>query len=81
MDGYSNIQIVLSARRTHGKYRAKVGITQTQTKRSKALRELDQQLRTLDPDDPVKYDFALFGLGVFESFSAFDKVFYLCISL
>ncbi|MCD6598391.1 MAG: DUF2400 family protein, partial [Bacteroidales bacterium] len=21
-----------------------------------------------DPDDPVKYDFALFGLGVFEDF-------------
>lgn len=25
--------------------------------------ELTKYLRTLDPDDPVKYDFALFGLG------------------
>ncbi|WP_136668137.1 DUF2400 family protein, partial [Flavobacterium sp. H122] len=24
--------------------------------------------RLLDPNDPVKYDFALFGLGVFEGF-------------
>jgi len=34
----------------------------------KALFELDTALRKLDPIDPVKYDFALFGLGVFESF-------------
>jgi len=25
-------------------------------------------LRALDPSDPVRYDFALFGLGVFENF-------------
>jgi len=34
----------------------------------KALAELDNALRKLDPLDPVKYDFALFGLGVFEKF-------------
>ncbi|WP_047551426.1 TIGR02757 family protein [Psychroserpens sp. Hel_I_66] len=34
----------------------------------KALLELDTSLRKLDKDDPVKYDFALFGLGVFEKF-------------
>ncbi len=33
-----------------------------------AVAELDQSLRQLDPKDPVKYDFALFGLGVFEKF-------------
>ena len=33
-----------------------------------AVQELDASLRTLDPNDPVKYDFALFGLGVFEGF-------------
>lgn len=33
-----------------------------------ALTELDKNLRILDPLDPVKYDFALFGLGVFEKF-------------
>jgi uncharacterized protein (TIGR02757 family) len=35
---------------------------------AKALSELDTNLRKLDPNDPVKYDFALFGLGVFEKF-------------
>lgn len=34
----------------------------------KALTELDRALRGLDNNDPVKYDFALFGLGVFEKF-------------
>ncbi len=33
-----------------------------------ALNELDSNLRLLDANDPVKYDFALFGLGVFEQF-------------
>lgn len=35
---------------------------------AKALQELDTNLRKLDANDPVKYDFALFGLGVFEGF-------------
>lgn len=35
---------------------------------AKALSELDTNLRNLDQNDPVKYDFALFGLGVFEKF-------------
>tara|TARA_R110002167_G_scaffold41832_6_gene127687 strand:+ start:731 stop:1495 length:765 start_codon:yes stop_codon:yes gene_type:complete len=35
---------------------------------AKALAELDNNLRKLDAMDPVKYDFALFGLGVFEQF-------------
>ena len=32
----------------------------------KAVVELTEQLRQYDPEDPVKYDFALFGLGAFE---------------
>ena len=35
---------------------------------AKALAELDKSLRRLDDHDPVKYDYALFGLGVFEKF-------------
>ena len=34
----------------------------------KALAELDIALRKFNSEDPVKYDFALFGLGVFEGF-------------
>jgi uncharacterized protein (TIGR02757 family) len=32
----------------------------------KAVLELTEALRAFDPDDPVKYDFALFGIGVLE---------------
>lgn len=35
---------------------------------AKAVLELDTALRAMDLNDPVKYDFALFGLGVFEKF-------------
>lgn len=34
----------------------------------KAVVEITLKLREFDPVDPVKYDFALFGLGVFEGF-------------
>jgi uncharacterized protein (TIGR02757 family) len=34
----------------------------------KAVEELTEVLREFDPADPVKYDFALFGLGVNEKF-------------
>ena len=42
-------------------------ITRKQTDWLTAL-ELTEQLRTFDPMDPVKYDFALFGLGIEEKF-------------
>jgi len=32
----------------------------------KAVEEVTNVLRSFDPEDPVKYDFALFGIGVFE---------------
>ncbi len=35
---------------------------------AKTLAELDENLRKMNPADPVSYDFALFGLGVFEHF-------------
>ncbi|MBY0535869.1 MAG: TIGR02757 family protein [Chitinophagaceae bacterium] len=37
---------------------------------AKSVEELDQSLRLLDATDPVKYDFALFGLGVMEKFAS-----------
>lgn len=40
----------------------------TRTQRDwKTVVELTDNLRRLDPDDPVKYDFALFGVGVLEN--------------
>jgi uncharacterized protein (TIGR02757 family) len=34
----------------------------------KTVEELNMRLRDFDPKDPSKYDFALFGLGIFEGF-------------
>jgi uncharacterized protein (TIGR02757 family) len=42
-------------------------ITRKQTDWLTAL-ELTEKLREFDPQDPVKYDFALFGLGIEEKF-------------
>ena len=51
-----------------GNVARKLGLLHRKQNDGKALAELDASLRLLDPNDPVKYDFALFGLGVFEKF-------------
>lgn len=51
-----------------GNVARKLGVLKRKQNDAKALLELDTALRKLDPIDPVKYDFALFGLGVFEGF-------------
>lgn len=51
-----------------GNVARKLGLLTRKQNDAKALKELDTNLRTMDANDPVKYDFALFGLGVFEGF-------------
>ncbi|MNL80468.1 hypothetical protein D3C87_2073290 [compost metagenome] len=51
-----------------GNVARKLGLLSRKQNDGKALAELDLKLREMDKQDPVKYDFALFGLGVFESF-------------
>lgn len=51
-----------------GKVARKLKLLKRKQNDAKAVLELDRNLRKLDPEDPVKYDFALFGLGVFEKF-------------
>lgn len=51
-----------------GRVARKLGLLTRKQNDAKALSELDKQLRKMDAADPVKYDFALFGLGVFEKF-------------
>jgi len=46
----------------------KLGVLQRRQNDWKAVTELTGKLREFDPVDPVKYDFALFGLGVVEKF-------------
>jgi len=51
-----------------GNVARKLGLLTRKQNDAKALAELDENLRKMDKADPVKYDFALFGLGVFEKF-------------
>ena len=51
-----------------GNVARKLGLLTRKQNDAKALVELDKNLRKMDKIDPVKYDFALFGLGVFEGF-------------
>lgn len=51
-----------------GNVARKLGLLTRKQNDAKALKELDSKLRLMDSNDPVKYDFALFGLGVFEGF-------------
>lgn len=51
-----------------GRVARKLGLLKRTQDDWKAVAELTQSLRKLDPNDPVKYDFALFGLGVSEKF-------------
>jgi uncharacterized protein (TIGR02757 family) len=51
-----------------GNVARKLGVLNRKQNDGKAVAELDSILRKFDKNDPVKYDFALFGLGVFEGF-------------
>lgn len=51
-----------------GNVARKLGILSRKQNDLNAVKELDANLRLMDSKDPVKYDFALFGLGVFEKF-------------
>ena len=46
----------------------KLGLLTRKVNDWKAVEELTAVLREFDPADPVKYDFALFGSGIFEGF-------------
>ena len=49
-----------------GRVARQLGLLQRKQNDALALAELDKNLRNFDPTDPVKYDFALFGLSAFE---------------
>ncbi len=51
-----------------GRVARKLGLIKRKQNDIKTLIELDNQLRSFDKHDPVKYDFSLFGLGMYEGF-------------
>ena len=51
-----------------GNVARKLGLLSRKQNDAKAVAELDKVLRSFDSEDPVKYDFALFGLSAIERF-------------
>jgi uncharacterized protein (TIGR02757 family) len=51
-----------------GNVARKIGLLHRKQNDWRAVEDVTVNLRKLDPNDPVKYDFALFGLGIFEKF-------------
>jgi uncharacterized protein (TIGR02757 family) len=51
-----------------GNVARKLGLLKRPQNDARAVAELDAVLRGFDAEDPVKYDFALFGLGISEKF-------------
>jgi uncharacterized protein (TIGR02757 family) len=51
-----------------GNVARKLGLLDRKNNDWQAVEELTSNLRTFDPQDPVKYDFALFGTGVNEKY-------------
>ena len=51
-----------------GNIARKLGLLTRKQNDWQAVEELTNCLREFDANDPVKYDFALFGLGVFQKF-------------
>jgi len=51
-----------------GRVARSLGLLKRKQNDWRAVEELNISLRKMDPNDPIKYDFALFGLGVFEGF-------------
>lgn len=49
-----------------GRQARQLGLLKRKQNDWKAVRALTKRLKEFDPEDPVKYDFALFGLGIFE---------------
>lgn len=51
-----------------GRISRMLGLLERKQNDWKAVEELTNRLKEFDPNDPVKYDFALFGVGVNEDF-------------
>ena len=51
-----------------GRIARDLGLLSRKQNDSRSVEEIDIKLREMDHVDPVKYDYALFGLGVYEKF-------------
>jgi uncharacterized protein (TIGR02757 family) len=56
-----------------GNVSRKLGLLSRNSNDWKSVEELTSRLQHFDSNDPVKYDLALFGLGIHENFNSFEK--------
>ena len=49
-----------------GNVSRQLGLLSRHQNDARAVAELTARLRAFDPEDPIRYDFALFGLGAFK---------------
>ncbi len=64
----SSAQLCLPLDVHTGNVSRKLGLLARTQNDWQAVTEITQVLKTFDAKDPIKYDFALFGLGAFEGF-------------
>ena len=67
-DGIPTSALMLPLDVHTGNVGRKLGLLQRKSNDWKAVEEITNTLRKFDSSDPIKYDFALFGLGAFEKF-------------
>jgi uncharacterized protein (TIGR02757 family) len=65
---YSPTQLYIPLDVHSGRVARRLGLLHRKQNDKKAVEELTKNLKLFDNNDPVKYDYALFGLGVFENF-------------
>lgn len=68
-DSISSAQLMIPLDVHSGGVARKLGILNRKQDDWRAVEELTEFLRKLDSSDPVKYDYALFGMGVNEKLS------------
>ena len=68
LDIAAHLPTFLPIGHSHRNVARKLGLLDRVQNDARAVTALDESLREMDPVDPVKYDFALFGLGIFEGF-------------
>ena len=52
-----------------GNISREIGLLSRKNNDMKSALEITNHLKNFDPEDPVKYDFALFGIGVNKDFA------------
>ncbi|MDD3132918.1 MAG: DUF2400 family protein, partial [Bacteroidales bacterium] len=65
---FSPAQLICPLDVHSGRVARKLGLLPPGADNFAAALGLTERLRVFDADDPVRYDYALFGLGIFEGF-------------